>query len=261
MVVTAASDQGAPQVTGPPLQDIFDEARRVVSLADEQGVRVRLIGGLAVRWHADAPMPATFERSYGDIDLVVSRRQSNALAPVMQAAGYDPNARFNALHGAKRLMFLDEANERRVDVFVGRFEMCHVLELDDRLPELGMTITLADLLLTKLQIVELNVKDMYDALVVLRDHPVEANAGTEVIDVRTIRDLCANDWGWYTTVGDSLDKLDEKAAELAPGSETLIRERIRQIRDELVQAKKSRRWKMRSAVGRRTPWYQLPEEV
>jgi hypothetical protein len=32
---------------------------------------------------------------------------------------------FNGLNGHRRLLFYDTANERRVDVFVGRFEMCH----------------------------------------------------------------------------------------------------------------------------------------
>jgi hypothetical protein len=241
--------------------DIYEEARRVVALADDRNVRARLIGGLAVRAHADAPMPTTFDRTYGDIDLVVRRRDAAGFQSLMQEAGYEPNVRFNALHGEKRLMFFDEANERRVDVFVGRFEMCHQLDLDDRLPDEGITITLADLMLTKLQVVEMNVKDMYDALVVLRDHPVEGRAGDEVIDLGAMRQVCANDWGWYTTVGDSLDKLDAAAGDLVPGSDAAVRERIGRIKDDLAQAKKSRRWKLRSAIGRRTPWYELPEEV
>lgn len=258
--MTAIDGHVEPLMQG-PIEDIFDEARRVIALADDRRLRARLIGGLAVLAHADAPMPATFDRTYGDIDLVVRRRDAKELQSLMREAGYAANVRFNALHGEKRLMFLDEANERRVDVFVGRFEMCHALDLDDRLPDAGTTIALADLLLTKLQVVELNVKDMYDALVILRDHPVEAGPGDELIDVTAIRDVCAGDWGWYTTVGDSLDKIHTAAGDLVPGSEAIVRDRMDRIRDDLAQAKKSRRWKLRSAIGRRSAWYELPEEV
>ena len=243
------------------LSDILAESRRIVAHVAERDVRARLIGGLAVRAHTHAPLPATYERVYGDIDLVIRRNQGRAFETLMLAAGYTTNARFNAMHGADRLLFHDEQHDRRVDVFVGRFEMCHTLDLDERLPDHGVTLTLADLLLTKLQVFELNLKDVYDALVLLRDHDVAEGDGPELVDLARLRAVCANDWGWYTTVTDNLAKLDRSADELLAGEAAPARARVEEIARTLAEAKKSRRWKMRSAVGRRTPWYALPDEI
>jgi hypothetical protein len=243
------------------LPDILREARRLVALAAERDVRARLIGGLAVLDHAHAPMPDTYAREYGDIDLVIRRGEHRRCEELMAASGYTPIARFNALRGADRLMFEDERHSRRVDVFVGRFEMCHSIDLSDRLPEDGTTLTLADMLLTKLQIFELNLKDVYDALVVLRDHELAEGGGSELIDSGHVRDVCSADWGWYTTVTDNLAKLDAASDEILSADSPRARARIAELLDVLESSKKSRRWKMRSAVGRRTPWYALPEEI
>ena len=80
------------------------------------------------------------------------------MAEFLTAQGYDPNKTFNAMHGDRRLLFYDEPNGRQIDVFVGTFEMCHQLPLEQRLEIEPMTLPLADLALTKLQIVKLNRK-------------------------------------------------------------------------------------------------------
>jgi hypothetical protein len=247
-------------VTG-PLADILAEARRLVALGEERNARVRLIGGLAILAHAHQPLPEEVERNYGDIDLVVRRQDGDAIQTLMADAGYAAFARFNALRGERRLMFQDESNDRRVDVFVDRFEMCHsLLDLGARLPEVGETLSLADLVLTKLQIVELNLKDVVDALVLFRDHEC-GDEDPEAIDVRRIRDVCSDDWGWYTTVSDNLARLQERVGGILPADAAVAQTRISQITEDLQSAAKSRRWKLRSKVGRRVPWYRLPDEV
>jgi hypothetical protein len=40
-----------------------------------------------------------------------------------------------------------------------------------------------------------------------------------------------------------------------------VQARIEVLRSAIDEAPKSRRWRMRSRLGRRMPWYDLPEEV
>jgi hypothetical protein len=245
-----------------PLSDIRDEACRVIAAADARRLRARLLGGLGVAIHSRKGPPPGVRRVYGDIDLVLRRADARPSQELMPQLGYTANSRFNALHGGQRLMFFDEANERRVDVFVGSFAMCHQLDLESALPEFGATLSLADLLLTKLQIVEINEKDLADVTMLLRDHEVGELDDPEVVDVRRIRDVCRADWGWFTTVDDNLQRLPAAAGQWLQGTEAEdVSTRAARIREDIAAAKKSMRWKARARIGRKVAWYELPEET
>jgi hypothetical protein len=60
-----------------------------------------------------------------------------------------------------------------VDVFLGEFKMCHRLDLDDRLGVDHPALPAADLLLTKLQVLELNRKDVTDVAALLTTHKLD----------------------------------------------------------------------------------------
>lgn len=247
-----------------PVADIAEEARQVLAGCSAEGVTARLIGGLAVAWHQHEPTPPDLQRSYADIDIVIGRKEGRAARSALLQLGYVPNDGFNALHGDRRLLFYDQANGRQLDVFVGAFAMCHTLELSSRLNLLPDTLCIADLLLTKLQIVEINAKDLIDAVQLLRNHAVgrEDKPGMDQVSLDRLCAVTSSDWGWYTTLSDNLAKAvafaPEKLAEPDCGSVTSRAEAIKQAID---QAEKSLRWKVRARIGRHAPWYELPEEV
>lgn len=166
------------------------------------------------------------------------------------------------MHGARRLLSYDEPNGRQIAVFVGTFEMCHELPLEQRLDLEPLTLPVADLALTKLQIVKLNRKDAYDLYSLLLTHEV-AEHDDETINAKWIGDLCARDWGLYRTVELNLERLQEDlhVPELTPEEHETIRRRIGQIKDAMACAPKTRKWKMRARVGDRVRWYEEPEEV
>jgi hypothetical protein len=201
-------------------------------------------------------------RDYADLDFVVRRRDGASFRRILEAAGYVPNQRFNALHGHRRLLYYD-ANGRQIDAFVGDFTMCHALDLDDRLPVDGYSIAPADLLLTKLQIVEINDKDLLDVLALMVDHPVGGDPAA-TIDRARIAAVLGRDWGWYTTVTDNLGHVGRRLDSLRDLPDA-VRARLRAATADLVavatSAPKSIRWRARAQVGRRMPWYELPEEV
>ena len=115
-----------------PLEDIFAEAERLLAAADAEGVPLRLIGGVAIWFHTDHVHPA-LARPYGDIDFATTRSEGRRVADLIARTGYEPAKEFNALNGSRRLLFYDVAHERKLDVFVGSFEMSHTIPTHNRI--------------------------------------------------------------------------------------------------------------------------------
>lgn len=245
-----------------PNPDIVQEAQRIVAEATKAGITLRLLGGLAVRLRSPSAAHRALERSYPDIDFATPRADGPRVDALLQRLGYEPNKAFNLLNGQERLLFYDVANERQVDVFVGSFTMCHRLPITERLATETLTLPLAELCLTKLQIVEANQKDLQDLYALLLDHPVGPQDG-ETINGSYIAILCAKDWGLYKTVLVSLDRLKRLISDHAfdTSERDRIIERIDALRTMMEQQPKNLQWKLRAQVGERVRWYELPEEV
>jgi hypothetical protein len=244
--------------------DIVDEATRLVREAEEQGTSLRLLGGIAVRLRCpNVALRPGLARSYNDIDCAAPKRSSRSVRDLLAGDGYVPNSHFNALHGASRLLFYDEEHGRQVDVFLGTFAMCHKLDLEPRLSLPGPALPPSDLLLLKLQIVELNEKDVTDALALLLQYQPGAEDGAGTISTTYIAGLCAGDWGWYTTLHDNLQTVRARASEILPAAEDIAcaQERAGTLLAAIETAPKSMGWRLRDKIGRRKVWYELPEEV
>jgi hypothetical protein len=241
--------------------DVVAEAERLLRAAEEEGVLLRLLGGAAVRLRARSPLPQPLERAYADIDFVTGRGSSGQVQRFFREQGYDANVAFNALNSKERLLFFDDPHRRQVDVFVGSFRMSHEIPLDGRLDVDAATIPLAELLLTKLQIHELNEKDVRDTLALLHDHPVtEDDSG---VNAARVGKLCAADWGLWRTITANLDTcrahVDRYPLDAAKCEE--IETRLRALRERVEQEPKSRAWRLRAKIGERKRWYEVPEEV
>ena len=224
------------------------------------GTRMRLLGGIAVRHLARSAAMGPLARSYHDYDVVVSSRDGAAAARVFRSLGYGEDPHFNALHGAQRMIFSSDAGFD-VDVLIGTFQMCHRLELGADLPDGTLTVHPADLLLTKLQIVQIEEKDLGDAAAVLHDVPI-GNQGVATINLdRFVRPL-AVDWGFYHTVELNLGKVVEHAKRLLdPEMFRTVDRSVATLRAEMERAPKSMKWKMRARIGEKVTWYELPEEI
>jgi len=257
------------------LDDPLAEALRVIAIAESRGLLLRLMGGLA--FHAQAPTwKARIDRAGRDIDLATRSKDRKAVVELLVSEGYTPDKQYNALYGHKQLYFVDEPHARPVDVLVDRLEMCHMFEFGDRLGMTSPTLPLAELLLSKLQVVRINRKDVLDALILLAEHPLGTNDGTtdattvsSSINTTRIVNLAANDWGWWRTLTENLEKIrlfyevDLKDGELDTG-QPLPFDPVAQIHDlraAIDASSKSTRWKLRAKVGDRMSWYELPEEV
>jgi hypothetical protein len=259
------------------LQDPLAEAMRVVDLASERGLLVRLMGGMAIRAHAP-DWPGRTRRVEVDLDFATRGKDRRAFYQLLEAEGYTPDKRHNALFGSKQAYFVDVPRSRPVDVVVDSLEMCHSFPFADRLALSSPTLPLAELLLSKLQVVKINRKDVLDALVLLAEHPLgsddgapDSRDGLGAINVPRILSFTSSDWGWWRTVTGNLDVLDQYlAVELAPEDLDLNNGRgvlfdpgaqIAALRTAINDAPKSTRWKLRSRVGERQTWYRDPEEM
>jgi hypothetical protein len=243
-------------------KDAKQEVERIIRAGETAGIRLRVLGGLAVYLTCPSAMThARLKRSYADIDLMGLEKDGSHLGQLFTQLGYAPDQRFNALHGRTRMIFYNPDDGSHVDVFLDKFQMCHILDLRERLLEGYISLTLADLLITKIQIVEMNEKDIKDILAILLDHAIGSEA-PDRLDLDYFIRLTSNDWGLYTTLGDNLVKSKEHLLDYLQGKEVnLVEQRVDQILQTMQTAPKSFRWRARAKIGRRMEWYDLPDEV
>jgi hypothetical protein len=242
--------------------DVVEEAGRLLETAESRGLPLRVLGGVAIRMRAPVELPPALRRAYADADFLTAKGASSQAQAFFRDEGYEPQVAFNALHGTERLLFFDNANDRQVDVFVGGFQMSHKVPVAERMELEPRTLPLAELLITKLQIAELNEKDLRDALALFHGHAVDESDGDSINAARVAK-LCATDWGlWRTLTGnlatcrDHLARYDlseEEKERIAGGIDTLL--------ERLDREPKSRGWKLRARIGERKRWYATPEEV
>jgi len=250
-----------PQDSGRPLPDILDEARRIVDLASKRALTLRLLGGVAVRLRCSSATHCALSRKYADIDLAGLGKESIRLQQFFVELGYVPRDVFNAMYGYERLVFNDLTHARRVDVFLDRFKMCHTFDFRDRLRLDLLTIPLADLLATKLQVVEVTRREYLDSIALLHDHDIADGEHGDKIDGSYIVKLASDDWGIYKTFTTNLDRLEAFLDESGVDENVKVdvRKKLSALRERIQRSQKSMRWKVRARVGERARWYELPE--
>ena len=242
-----------------PLEDPIDEAHRVAEAAKSKHLGIKLLGGAGIHLSSPSARKPPLKRKYGDLDYAMAKRDRKGVLELFPSLGYEANERFNLMQGDRRLYFYDEHNGRQVDVFIDVFKMSHVIDLRGRLDHEGPCASPSDLLLSKLQIVEVNRKDLVDLTALLVDHPV-ADHDDEAINKAYVARLAAADWGLYRTLQLNLEKLRRTLEELEVDRD-LVRRRLDELWSAVEDQPKPIAWKLRAQVGDRKRWYELPEEV
>jgi hypothetical protein len=249
-----------------PVVDPVNAAAQVLDAAAAEGLTLRATGGVAVALCAPSAHRAPLQRSYQDVDFVALSRDAHAVAAFFTSLGYTAEEEFNLLHGQRRLFFVEPDGRWQADVFLDRIEMCHTLELRDRLGAVDRTLAPADLLLSKLQVVRTNAKDVQDALALLADHDLtDDDSG---VSVERLVEVCANDWGWWRTVTMVAQRTREGGERHLGASDEAASAALRRAIDRLDElvarldaAPKSRKWKLRARVGDRVRWHEEPEDI
>jgi hypothetical protein len=241
-------------------EDFMANMNVILASAKENGVILRLIGSIATRLHSPSARSQVIPRALTDIDFVGYSSQSKKVQSLFQNSGYAGDDEFNMIHGAERLLFFGK-NGLHIDVFFDVLTMSHRLDLRGRLELDYPTISLTDLLMTKLQIVELNEKDVKDMICLLNDHDFADSDQPEKINSKYIADLCSKDWGVYKTFTMNLNRILAHLDKL--GSDEKMRTRVsdqcKALLNQIEQVPKSTKWKMRARVGEKKRWYELPQ--
>ncbi len=247
---------------GLPSDQLVDLGTKLVQEAEQHHIQLRLLGGIAI--YIDAPQASRqpgLARAYKDLDFAVNRKGSGHLEGIFQGQGWKADAFFNARHGETRLLFYYD-DTIQADIFISVFQQVHTLELEKRLQLASPTLPISDLLLTKLQIRQLNTKDVQDILALVTDHDFGLGSPAERPELEHLLDLTSHHWGWYTTVHDNLEALRQLSAEILGGVDLQkALGRLSGIQTAMEEAPKSPRWKLRDRIGRKVPWYDEPEEV
>ena len=238
---------------------MIEEAERISAAASAGKIPAKLVGGAAVNLHCSSARQAPLKRRYGDLDFVAPSKQRQAVQKLFESLGYEGDRRFNTLNGDQRLLYLDGVNGRQIDVFIDRMKMCHVIELANRLGHEGPTLTPADLLISKLQVYEVNMKDLVDTTALLLDHPI-ADHDNDAINAAYLARLTSEDWGLHRTLQLNSGRVRDAVRDLHVDAD-LVNQRLDELWTRIDAQPKSLKWKLRARVGDRMSWYELPEEV
>jgi hypothetical protein len=247
--------------------DMADEARRLIDAARAEGISLRLLGGLGVREHCH-----TLElcaRDYSDLDMIAPAKQGRRLTELFKSFGYVENHEVSTATSNVELQFVRPCRhggraegerahpDDHVDVFLGAFRMDHEISLERRLEIEPYTLSLSDLLLTKLQIFRLNEKDLRDIVTILADTEVGERGGPGTIDAGYIGKLCGDDWGLFYDVAMNLQRIDEGAARFGLSDAQVARAHrgVLHLIAAIDEAPKSLRFRMRARVGTRMAWH------
>ena len=200
------------------------------------------------------------------MDFASISSAKSAVTEFLKERGFIGDDRFNALHGHRQMYFRVPDGSAAVDVIVDELTMCHVLSFKDRIARMPHTLDVTDLLLSKLQVVEQNEKDVHDVIYLLSAFEVRDGDEPARIGLGRYGEVVGNDWGWWRTVTENLDRVVELASGelrgLVPAAATFDPvEQARRLRIHADDVQKSLRWKIRSRVGERVRWYEVPEEV
>ncbi len=252
----------------PTFNEFANEIRRVISVAAERKIPLRILGGAAIRMHCP-----NFNGLYDrlnrvpkhDMDFVTYSKFRPYTKKLFIDLGYEPyiSLMLTGATGRHRQIFNDKEGNRAIDVFLDKLEMCHVIDFKGRLEVDSPTVPLAELFLQKLQIVQTNEKDIQDAIILLREHAV-GDSDKEQINGRHVASVLANDWGFHYTVKTNLQKVKEFAQQyegLNEGDRSAVNERIDELFGLIEEEPKSLTWRLRAKAGTSVKWYNVVEEV
>jgi hypothetical protein len=237
------------------------EADRLIALARERGVVLRLLGAVAFarRCPNHAYLRERLGRHYTDIDFGAYGRQAREIQRMLAEAGYDEDPHVYVASEGSRIVAEHRGIGIHLDVFLDRLEFCHTVPWDGRLELDAETIPLAEMLLQKLQIVEINEKDLKDLVVLLLEHPVTEHGDQGSFDAAYVVDLLSRDWGFSYTVSLNLDRIRrymDTIEGLTAEQRATVSSRIDELWGRVESAPKSLKWKLRARVGPSRKWYQ-----
>ena len=263
-------------------EEFVRECVEIVERAQERGIILRILGAMAVYIHTkDDPRAREIHRTrfgagapmFTDLDLMAYRKQSKEIKRFFeQELGFAPDRMINVLFSHKRLIYYHPEGKYHVDIFFDTLEFSHDVPFGKgpgkgRLELSFPAISPTDVVLEKLQIHEINPKDLVDLAVLFLTHEVTEEEGEGRINGRYIAKLLADDWGFWYDATENLKKLKAYLSQMAEEGRLTEEERERIVEkvDLLLkmidEEPKTKKWRKRAKAGTKKKWYREVEEV
>lgn len=246
--------------------EFVDEALRLVHDAERHGIKLRILGSIAYRLICPDYLHLFegMKRVLTDVDFAAEKQQNQEIREFLINKGYEPDEGVYMCSEGLRHIYLHPRTKLNVDVFADELFFCHRIPLRGRLDLESPTICTTDLLLEKMQIVEINLKDFKDTLVLLLAHPLShQEPGSRSIDTDYIVDIMRRDWGFYYTFTTNLQRVPDYLSEFPSISSEegdVVRGRVQELLNRIEEAPKTMAWKVRAKIGTRKTWYQEVSE-
>ena len=247
-------------------RDKFEgELKRIIKASDESAVLLRVIGSLAFQMHCPnfGYLQEAMGRAYTDIDFAAYRRQTKEIKELMSSLGYTENREVFIVSEGERSIFDMPEVGLHVDIFYEKLDFCHVIRWTERLEVDSPTIPLAEMVLEKMQIVQINEKDVIDTIMLLLEHPL-GDIDQETINIKRIAELCSADWGLWRTTTMNLDKVRQLAhgyKQLKDEEKAHVESQVASALQRIDKEPKPLAWRLRDRVGDRVKWYKEVDEV
>jgi hypothetical protein len=243
---------------------ITQHAEEVVEEAKRTKIALRIVGSAAVLLHCPKflDLRKKLGRRVQDADFVSYSKYASKISELFEELGFSENVTLSAFGGG-RLLFEDKTNGFHSDVFLDKLVMNHEIDFSKRLESDYPTVPLAELLLSKLQIVKLNEKDIIDAVLLLREHELGEN-DKDAIDARRVSEILSRDWGFCHTVEINMKKVASSLSfypVLSEEDKHDISAKLSSLLSTILDKPKSMSWKLRARAGESIMWYQEVEEV
>lgn len=243
------------------------EAADLLHVAHDAGVTVRLIGSLAIARRCPAHRHLLAElgrRPPRDIDFMGYARDERALDRLLTERGYvlHPSVSHSREWGVQRLIYTHPADGGKVDIFLDQLVMAHTIDFSGLLEREQVTVSLADLLLSKLQIYRITQNDLIDLTVLLAEH--DLGEAPQQIGLDRLTKVLGDDWGFTHGAKLNLAALSDSLggfSALEPPIADRVRGRASRLVEAIDAAAKTTRWRLRSRVGTRAPWYEHVDDV
>ncbi len=247
-------------------RDKFEnELKRILEASEKAGILLRVIGSLAFQMHCPkyGHLQAAMGRAYTDIDFGAYAKQTKQIQALMAGLGYVDNREVFIASEGERSIFDKPGTGLHVDVFYEKLDFCHPIYWKDRLEIDSPTIPLTELLLEKMQIVQINEKDVIDTIMLLLEHKL-GDVDKETINIKLAAELCAKEWGLWRTTTMNLDKVKQLAqhySQLEDNQKSHVTSQVDTILARLNDEPKPLAWRIRARVGDRVKWYKDVDEV
>lgn len=241
-------------------QRLLEEAKLIVNDLGGKNIPIRIIGALAF-YHQCPDHRGLYDRMARvptDIDFVAYSRNRGDITKYLEAKSYGGLQRLNVLYGMRRQIFKHKESDLCIDIFYDTLDMCHKVEFRNRLEFDPLTVSLTDLVLEKMQIVQINEKDIKDCILLFLEHDLTDN-DESLINASYIANVLSKDWGFYYTVTTNLNKVKDFLSHydwIPADGENKVIERVNRLLAAIESAPKSSRWKMRQKIGTKKQWYQ-----